>query len=329
MRPNSGEELRRSQRSVFWYLTETQDDPKVKQLPDYYRHFYTSILIDDVRHSVIPYPGSTKRQFSVKLSPPDDRTIELVVDGIDRENYRRDLPDAVRSFVEACAVTLLEFEEAFYEIAWFIDSSDKRVGFYLAFIPSGTVFLNGDMFEQYVPVSIAEQRQLKSQYQPLSSDTILIFKLPEYVRSQFGQMMEFLASQSQKIAPDFYFPNLRNRKDPVPFDYDEFHRTQKMALYEATKLIGYNFRDYNSEMLSEYYVWYRELEFERFKIRLRDSILMTLNQGLIRAGKELGFHSQIEINGLPSETDVEAAHERLASGVGTFNEIVSSFKHYT
>src|SRR5689334_23282187 len=117
MRRNSSEELRRSQHSVFWYLTETQGDPKIKQLPDYYRQFYTSILIDDVRHSVMPYPGSTKRHFSVTLSPHGDRTSELVANGIDRENYRRDLPDAVRAFVELCAVTLMEFEEAFYEIA--------------------------------------------------------------------------------------------------------------------------------------------------------------------------------------------------------------------
>jgi hypothetical protein len=101
-----------------------------------------------------------------------------------------------------------------------------------------------------------------------------------------------------------------------------------MALYDATKLIGYNFRDYNMEHITEYYLWHRDLVFEKFKVTLRNSILATLNDGITRAGKELGFSSQIEIKGLPTEDDVAAAQEKLAVGDGTFEEILKTFRYY-
>lgn len=325
---NRRQDLKRSQQSVFWYLSETQNDPNLRKLPDYYRHMYPSMLIDDVRHSVIPVPDHTRKPFSITLIPPDHKAEEIIAEAIERQGYGVGLSDAVYSFMDLCAATLVELEEAYYEIAYFIDAENKKVGFYLSFIPTGTIIHEGDTMKQYVPADIVRQRNLPGQYLDLIPENILSFKLPEYVRHDFGSMMSFLARQSNNIAPEFYMDNLHNPQNQIPFDYGKFHRTQKMALHEATKLIGYNFRDYDMEHITEYYLWHRELEFERFKIEFRKSILATLNDGISRVGKELGFNSQIEIKGLPTDADVSAAQEKLLSGVGTFNEILSTFRNY-
>lgn len=328
MRTNRRRDLKRSQESVFWYLSEIQNDPKLRKRPDYYRYMYPSMLIDDVRHSVMPVPNYTRKPFTVALAPPDQRAEKIIAEGIERKDYGIELSNAVHSFMDICSATLVELEEAYYEIAYFIDEENKKVGFYLSFIPTGTVIHEGNSMKQYVPAEIVHQRNLPEQYLDLTPDRILSFNLPDYVRQGFGSMMSFLAEQSDRMAPKFYMDNLRNPQNQLPFDMEKFHRTQKMALREATKLIGYNFRDYNMEHVTEYYQWHRELEFERFKIVLRNCILATLNDGIARAGKELGFNSQIEIKGLPTEADISVAQEKLSSGVGTFDEILSTFRNY-
>jgi len=328
MRNNRRHDLKRSQQSVFWYLSETQDDPELRKVPDYYSRMYTSMLIDDVRNSVMPFHDHIRKPFTVTLSPPDQRAEDLIADAIKRQDYGINLPDTLHSFMDLCASTLIANEEAYYEIAYFLDEEDKKVAFELTFIPAGTVIHDGNNMKQYVPANIAQQRELPSQYLELAPERILIFTLPEYVRQGFNSMMDFLAGQSDVIVPGFYMDNLRNTQNKVPFDQEKFHRTQKMALYDATKLIGYNFRDYNMEHITEYYLWHRDLVFEKFKVTLRNSILATLNDGITRAGKELGFSSQIEIKGLPTEDDVAAAQEKLAVGDGTFEEILKTFRYY-
>ncbi len=98
-----------------------------------------------------------------------------------------------------------------------------------------------------------------------------------------------------------------------------------LALAEAGKLIGWNARGLCQEQTLEYYEIYRKLLFERFKIELRTSILGTLNKGLDKAGQKLGFSGQLEIEGLPTLKDIEAAQAHLAVGDQPFREIVEPF----
>lgn len=335
MRLNRKHDLKRSQQSVFWYDTaETMADPRISKRTDYYHHSYTSMLIDDVRNALIPTPNHTERSFDINLNPTDEAAERIVIDAIDRRDLGSDLTDALWDFMEECAAAVIVNEEAFYEITYYLDGDGKKVAFYLSYIPAGTVLHDGDKLKQYVPESIAKERELSGQYFDLSSERILIFTLPRYVQSGFGEMMAFLAKESENLFPKFFMDDLHNMSNPrsgnnrTPFDQAKFIRTQKMALAEATKLIGYNFRDYSMEYVTEYYYLHRELLLERFKVELRNSILATLNEGVIRAGKELGFNGQIEILGLPTIEDVITAQTKLSKGNGTFDEIMKPFKYY-
>lgn len=329
MRNRSTQNLKRAQQSISWYDTpETLADPGRGATPDYYEHLNTHMLIDDLRNSVIPIAGYTRKPFDVTLVPPDEAAEELISEAIDRRGYSHDLAGAVCDFIQMCAGTLLTFTEAYYEIGYFLDDEGKKVAFYLSPVPPRSIVIEGTQIKQYVPAIIARERGLQGQHVTLSPETIMAFSLPEYVRADFPEMLRFLAQQSARLLPKFAMQNLENPSKRVPFDSDKYWRAQKMALAAVTKDIGYNFRDYNMQYVTEYYYWHRDLMFENFKVELRESILDVLNGGIARAGKELGFACQIKVEGLPNKNDIKTAQEKLAAGEGSFEAILKPFRYH-
>jgi len=119
---------------------------------------------------------------------------------------------------------------------------------------------------------------------------------------------------------------LEAQKKGIPYDFKAHQRSMKLALVEAVKPIGWNARGSFTDCVLSYY-WIRIfLTFERFKIRLRDNMLATLNAALIDIGAKLNFNTQIKISGLPILADVDTAIESLSSGVMPFTEVMKRFE---
>ncbi len=94
----------------------------------------------------------------------------------------------------------------------------------------------------------------------------------------------------------------------------------------AVKPIGWNARgSFNDSVLSYYWIL-MSLTFERFKIRLRETMLDTLNAGFERIGEKLGFEARLKIEGLPTLADVDHAIEQLNSGAMPFTEVMKPFE---
>jgi hypothetical protein len=130
--------------------------------------------------------------------------------------------------------------------------------------------------------------------------------------------------------PDFVLPNLKGEIPPIPYDLNKFARDQKMAVAEATKVIGWSARDVaDDRFMTEYYHLHRFLRFETFKLKLRNSIIETLNQAISRAGNKLGFKANIIVEGLPTLEDIRQAEESLATGSKRFIDVINPFLAYT
>lgn len=200
--------------------------------------------------------------------------------------------------------------------------NQKVIGFELIPIQPLTVERRLDRFVQYIPKEVTQGKL--SQYVQLSPERILIFNLPTYVQKNFNHMMESLAFLSDNILPEFALLK-GGAISKIPFDSEVHLRTQKLALADAGKLIGWNARGLLQREMLEYYFVHRQLLFERFKIKLLDKILATLNEGLARAGKEIEFSGRLEVEGLPTILDVDAAQAHLAKGDKSFKEILKPF----
>ena len=319
--------LHRSQQSIFYYSDlEGRRDPVLRARPDYFVLLYPHMLIEDVALGIMPIGGRVeKKPFRVFVTPQNPRIEELIAEAIARRDYRRDFTSAVCDFFHDCAQTIMAFEEATYEIVYLSKPDEGAVvGFELMLIPQQTVIRRRGDIVQYIPADVAHKRKV-SQYVQLSPERILTFKPPEYVQDKLGHIMESLAILSNPILPDFALQGAGGGLQQVPYDSTTHIRVQKRALADAGKLIGWNARGLFQEEVLEYYWLYRQLLFEKFKIELRNSILATLNNGLDRAGRELGFSGRIEIEGLPILADIDAAQVHLAAGDRPFKEILEPF----
>jgi hypothetical protein len=119
---------------------------------------------------------------------------------------------------------------------------------------------------------------------------------------------------------------LRATKENIPYDFKAHMRSMDLALVEAVKPVGWNARGSFNGRVTSYY-WIRlMLNFEKFKIELRHSMLATLNDALKRIGQKLGFEAQIDISGTPLHVDVTDALRKLDLGEVPFTEVMKAFE---
>ncbi len=324
-------ELLRSQESVR-YATDLarRNDPVLGRQPDYFRMLYPHMLIEDVSLRIMPIGGRSKRPFRVIISPPNDGVERVVAAGVSRREStgaRGELAVAVCDFVRDCAQTIMAFGEAIHEIVYLVDpQSGGKVGFELVFIQPRTVERKRGRLLQYVPADVAADLRVP-RYVVLTAERILVFRLPARFQRIHDRMMESLGGLSTPVLPEFALRQKAEGIPAVPFDMQVHERTQKLALAQATKLLGWNARGLLQNAILEFYWLHRELLFERFLIELRGEILTSLNEGLVVIGREMNFSGEVVVEGLPTLADVDAAQEALALGARPFKEIIEPFLH--
>lgn len=325
-------ELRLNRQSAFWFRGEEAGSrPPRNSSPDYYESHFTRMLIQDVHNGVMPYSGMSKWHLAARVDPSNPEVEEIIEEAISDRDYRSSLYEVVAKFAQRCASWMMAFGRGVYEIAYLHNPEDKPVAFVLLHIPPRSIKAEGEKLMQYVPENVKRERNLSSGVIELTPENIVIFELPAYMRHDYDHMMNSLYAQGSIASmPDFVLPSMKGEIAPVPFDLNKFNRDQKMAVAEATKLIGWNARQIPDDMfITEYYYLHRFLLFEHFKLQIRESILSTLNGALARAGGVLGLTGQIVVEGLPILDTIQSAKQRLEHGGGKFGEIMKPFHPYT
>jgi hypothetical protein len=281
------------------------------------------MLIEDLTAQIIPIHGLSKKEhFKIKLLPPSGTNETLVVSALTsrRNSWRGELPSAVADFIRECSQTVIAFDEAVYEIVYLSDPTDKRVvEFKLQYVPPLSVMRRRNHLIQVVPPSESIS---------LPADRILIFELPASLRHALAGTLEALLTLSEKLVPDFVLKNFAEAGPMFHYDSATQVYNQQLALAEAGKVIGWNARGLFNENMLEFYQLKRFLSFEKFKAELRTSILATLNNGLVLAGKEMGFNAQVSVEGLPTIGDFQTANSELDLGSKPFGEIIKPFLFY-
>lgn len=332
MRRHRTEELDSSQKTV-WYYPEMAgvDDRRLREQDRYFELLQSHMLIEDVYTQILPIGGrSTNEAFKIELTPASESAESLVASALNSRGrgWRDELSSSVADFFRECVQSLMTFGEAIYEIVYFSNPGDKKVvKFELQYVRPLTVTRRRGHFVQVVPPKVVEQRGVLP-FIRLPADCILVFKPPIGLRRSLVKTLESLAVLSEKLMPEFALQNYVEATSKFHYDSTSQVYSQKLALAEASKAIGWNARGLFQDDMLQFYSLRRQLSFERFKIDLRTSILETLNKGLLLAGKQMGFDAQINIQGLPTISDVEMAQSELESGSNPFGEILKPFLFY-
>lgn len=105
-----------------------------------------------------------------------------------------------------------------------------------------------------------------------------------------------------------------NPLEPTDFDYSAFHAETNLIGLQATRKLGWTGRGLLSDGMCEPYLAWRHLQFLKFKLQMRDTILSGLHQAFSRLGAHLGEQPVLTIAGLTTSEDVAAAESDLADG---------------
>lgn len=337
---NDGRLLRSNQRTIWINVDEAmRNDTLLQRQLSYAELSYTHSLTSQVVNAILPVASKTRhKSFRVSLSSPDRSMEEQVASALERVHYgyeSRELSGSIYMFFRSCAQSIMYFQEAAFEIVFVYPllpfsplATGRPLDFFLVPITARTVVRSLGMLVQRLPARIAKERALPRSL-ALNQERILLFHPPNYVKETLGQMMEALAVLSSPLLPDFYLQELTGKSRHVPFDIEQFHNTQDLALAQVTRSIGWTPQNFLVDgKILEHYWWHRYLLFERFKIELRNSMLATLNTGLEVISREFGRTIQLAIDGLPTMDDVRSAQEGLSSGRMPLSEIGDRFRNY-
>jgi hypothetical protein len=283
------------------------------------------MLLEDVSLGIMPIGGrSSRSRFSVTTSPADKRAEKIIAGGLaTRDRYCRDsLAESLYEFFRLLATELCAEDRATYEIVYFEEPETHAfTGFDLLFIPETQLVTRWGRTYQVVRPEVSKERQV-AELIPLPKEDLLVFVPPTAYQTALRNLRVSLADLDGMTFSSFA---LEAMQKGMPYDFKGHERSRMLALLEAIKPIGWTARGSFNDFIMSYYLVHLTIEFERFKIHLRDSILETLNAGLERIGEKVGFKTQIQINGLPTLSDVDTARHNLNSGAVAFTEIMKCF----
>ena len=330
MRRKRQEKLGRSQESVP-YIPDAilKNRTDVTDRAKYYDKFYPHMFIEDVKLGIMPIGGrASKEEFNISLDPPDPNVQQIVEKAISSDRYHHGLAGIICDFIADCAVYLLIYETVTYEIVYLSEPKNgKIVGFELVQVNPFTLVQRGSSLLQFLPDEhtrqLSERRSIE-----LKPERILTFKLPNRFQGRMDQIMESLAILSVPTAPEFFMKDLATGSKTIPYEVKTHMHMHNIALAHITKSLGWNARLLFQKEALEYYLIYRDLLFEEFKIELRNNIVDTLNAGIECAGRQLGFNAKILITGLPTGSDVQDAYNHLNEGDITFGEVLAPFRGF-
>lgn len=295
---------------------------------------YSHMLTEDVYASIMPYShhGDHTETPVVQISSPNDLVEECLILALSGNDYHRnDLKEAVSDFFRECVSTIMHEGQAIYEIVRYIDEDIQEMSFSkLERVPNRNIrFFLGQPFQILPRVEDFEDKEPRVKM--IKRDKLVLFKMPRLYRTAFKTLQLQLDGFGKGGVQDLHIKALEeaNRKKTSTLNPKinvmDGYKFSDLAVLSATNSIGWNVRDISSKDLQEYFLLVRLLRFARFKLRLRNSMLSTINDNLTRLLSGCAYDGKIEIHGLPTEEDIQQAEQDLERGRRRFNDIIDPF----
>jgi len=283
---------------------------------------YNRMFDEDVALGIFPVSGrSAHPGFRVRLEPPAparEAELAMSLDG----SAERSLAGGLGAFLRKAVANVLNDGSCAYEIAYLADDETAPpTSFQLAYVNARQLTERHGALVQLVPPDVAAERGVATEI-TLSREDMLILSLPE----DLAATVRTVKASLRKIGSARYLEFVTEAQTQgLPYDFTQHEKVKMLALAEAGRLLGWTARgSFNGEVLS--YYWIRmQLDFEAFKLRVREHLLGQLNQILRHAGQQVGFAATLQVEGLPTMMDIATARDQLHSGNMAFTEVMKPF----
>lgn len=321
---------------------EHPDDPLYERMTADWdaimRGFYRRMFIEDASE-IVPVPRM-EGDFEVALDGGGEEVARLVAGALHYQpRTHRALTEAYYDFAERCAQRVVASGSAAYEIVYYFGGDEPDTGRNRNAPQSGEHpnrnqeeskiaafrLMPADPYRrgpggrhyQYVPSLETEDVILgKAERQPprwieLDPFRLVVFTLPDRRRRQVERAWQGLA-----MADRFHggTPPMIQSGDATGYDFEAHQSAAHETIAGITRDVGWNARMLFGNRQLEPYQLLRQLRWVRFKIELRDMITERLNEALAKAGQRMGFAATLNLRGVPTVDDVDAALQELQVG---------------
>lgn len=277
---------------------------------------YGRMLEEDVHNQVMPYQTS-----------PD--TYVLDADGAQSHEVGGALSldghgSGVDDFVRDIASCLLTQPEVWLEV-WFTGSADLSSKFGVCQV-HGVVRKHDGRLVQELPAAsdlpdwVTDDGTWGSDVELDGARMIQVRPPTAYPAAILREVMLGLAEIRMPIMPDWALaPIDGSRRDAPFFDAGEANRTERLAVAQITRPIGWSAREWifgggTSRTMSEFYRRWRDLHFLHFLASLREQAEDALRKVLTLAGDRCDFVASVVTNDVCTPDEVSEIIRRFENG---------------
>jgi hypothetical protein len=310
-------DMRSSRRSYTFYPVDSPELAERMKVAYPIEGFYTYLLLQDLDH-VVPYSiGRDGGERARVVGRDADDALPLIAEALSERSYPS-LQDGIRQFVNRAAQQLVLGGPCTYEVAFLsranAPAENRPVGFRLELVTPGTLGERSGAPIQYVLPTLSTLRDRNGlSYVELDPATLVRFTLPGELEKPVRRLVQFLITANQEQGKEFGLMETSVR-EKTDYNFSAHKRERGELFAQVSQPVGWNIRDlFPDNQLEALQVW-RRIRFLEFKVRVRDSILARLNDVIALAGVRVGFEAAVELEGLPTIQDVEAAKDDLKTG---------------
>ena len=166
----------------------------------------------------------------------------------------------------------------------------------------------------------ADRGLWKKSYAFIPAKDIWEITMPRALGGSFGhRVMLKKLSWFRYMAP-WLTGNLTERRRHAYYNFQEHNRKSKLSVATVTARWGWNHRESSTQNWTEFYWFYRQLQFKWAQACLREHIVKELNQLFGR----LGIEAEVVVNGLPTTSDVLEIRRRMCDGNISFDKALNA-----
>jgi hypothetical protein len=303
-----------------YFEIDPSSDPRLAEItatPDG-NGFYGSIFEREFGW-LLPYDRGGEPTFTVDLKVDDAAVRDLVIDSLPTLYPAHSLREGVRDFSNDCAQLLL-YGPVAIEIEHFSHTDGTLArNFALHFLPAGTVRFRRRAPIQLVPKSLSSAKYRGFRYVDLDPSLLVVIDLDPTARATLRKALRVfrLADEQHFLAVDLLTGGDKRFRG---FDPQEHRRRLQKIVLSETRQLGWA-ESLDGEVLDPYKVW-RHLQFLRFQIGVRRTILSGLQEAIQKAGLRSGFSAELLVDGLVEYEAVDAAANNLVAGTSSIASLL-------
>ena len=203
---------------------------------------------------------------------------------------------------EGCAVYEILRDDHDLQHIWGFTS--KRLwrfsGYYLQIIPRG------------------DWEHWKKKYVIVPADRIWYLGIPSVLggRGKYKNILRRL-EKFDHFGPEFWRQDLKQGVQSKNFDFQRYVRNTDIYYRKVTKTWGWNCRDWSRERTTDFYSFYKMVNFSWAQAILREHVINELNQLFVR----LEIECEIKVSGLPTASDIMEVRTELLAGSISFGNV--------